>query len=86
MAVNYYFGWTESDLLTALRSAQEDIAKGSMLASAGAGEVNASRVIQYTPVRRVQMIAQALCRLDPVKYEDLQNSNVTQTTARFGDV
>jgi len=86
MAVNYYFGWTESELLASLRKAQEDIAQGSMLASAGAGEVNASRVIQYSPGRRVQMIAQALYRLDPDKYADFQNANVTQTTARFGDV
>lgn len=66
--MNLFAGWSETDLLAALRSAQEELAAGSQLESAGSGDVSATRRVQVGAVARIRMIGKALNDLDSSKY------------------
>lgn len=61
-------GWTEAELLAALRSAQEEAASGSQLEAAGSGDVSTTRRVQIGAVQRIRLIGAALNKLDPYKY------------------
>lgn len=66
--MNLFAGWSEADLLSALRAAQDELASGSQLESAGSGDVSSTRRIQVGPVSRIRMIGRALNALDSDKY------------------
>jgi len=74
MAFNPFAGWTEADLLTARRNAQNEIAEGGTLTSGGAGGTSFGRAPQFSAMTRLQMIQRALNVINPTTYPlaDLQ--------------
>ena len=68
MAVTDFWNWTAAELLVALRSAQEDLAKGSSMISAGAGDVNSARQMTNNARQRIRDIQMALYQVDSTTY------------------
>lgn len=82
--VNLFLGWSEADLLAALRAAQEEAAAGSQIESAGSGDVSSSRRIQAGPAARIRAIGYALNKLDPFKYPARDYCPTNRTVAVVG--
>lgn len=84
MPLTTFFGWTAAELLTALRSAQNDFIKGSAMISGGSGDVNRAVQIQESAKSRILEIQQALYELDPDTYASFACAGASQTQATFG--
>lgn len=83
MAVTEFYGWTEDELLNALKSAQKDYASGASITGSGSGDINATRLVQSTPLARIRAIQKALFQLDPEKYADFGGVGQSQTVPIF---
>lgn len=68
MAFNPFVGKTVAQLLEIRSKIQDEIASGSQLQSASAGDVQSSRIIQTGPYERFRLVQLALYRLDPDTY------------------
>lgn len=68
MAYNPYIGWTEAELETELRNAQEEDLRGSQVVGSGSGDVNASFSPRKSASARIPQILMALHRLNPDDY------------------
>lgn len=86
MALTTFYGWTQAELLDALRSAQEDFAKGKTIISTGSGDVNVAKQVQESAKSRILEIQQALYELDPETYEAFAGVGANTTLAIFGSV
>ena len=82
--VNLFVGWSEADLLSAFRAAQDELASGSQLESAGSGDVSSTRRIQVGPTTRIREIGRALTKLDPYKYPATDYTSPSRTVAVMG--
>lgn len=78
-----FFGWTESELLAALKSAQQDLANGTMIAGVGAGDINKSNQIQSLARERIQNLQRALYELDPDKYDLFEHAAANRSCPVF---
>lgn len=83
MAYNPFIGWSQADLETELRKCQEELAAGSQLVSAGAGDVNSTRLAREDAGSRIAIILRALNKLDPDTYPLNQITRPTRTVAMF---
>jgi hypothetical protein len=83
MAFNPFIGWSQAELESALRAAQDDFAAGKTLSSVGGGDANSTKLVQMTPEQRIRQIYQALNFLDPDTYPKNQLSRVTRTQIQF---
>ena len=78
-----YYGWTAAELLTAMASAQEDLAKGKMLIQANSGDVQGGFQIQANAKERIMELQRALYELDPDTYPMFENAGHNQVHAIF---
>lgn len=80
MGVNYFVGWSQSDLERELRSAQEDLASGKSTIAAGAGGASTSSRVEKSCEDRIRMILKALSAIAPEAYppEDISPANETR--------
>ena len=83
MGLNYFIGWSREKLETALASAQEDLAAGASIESAGSGDVNSRNKTELSPQERIKMILKALNLLDPEKYPASSAVAITRTRINF---
>jgi hypothetical protein len=68
VAINYFAGWSQSDLETALEAAQADLASGKSTIGAGSGLVSIRSQVELTPQRRIELILKALNAINPSQY------------------
>ena len=82
MAFNPFIGWTQTDLETELRRAQEDYAAGKTINSNRSGDVAKTEQIEASALTRIRQILLALNALDPVAYpiEKIAPANRTKAT------
>lgn len=85
MAWNPFVGKTQAWLETELGKAQQDLADGRTVVSAGAGDVNSSSMVHQSPAARIQAILRALNALDPTSYPANAISRDTLVVAQFSD-
>jgi len=83
MALNYFIGWSTEKLELALLLAQDDLAAGASLESAGSGDVNSRNKTELSPQERIKMILKALNLKDPEKYPASASIAITQTRICF---
>jgi hypothetical protein len=83
VALTTFYGWTAAELLTAMAAAQEDLAKGKMLISAGSGDVNTAMQIQANARERIFELQRALYEVDSTTYAAFANTGHSQTQASF---
>ena len=83
MALNYFIGWDQSKLEQALKIAQDDLAAGASIESAGSGDVNSRNRTELSPQTRIKMILKALNLKDPEKYPASATTAITQTRVSF---
>ena len=84
MAFNPFIGWSETDLATELRNAQEELARGSQIVGSGSGDVNASFLAREAARTRIETILMALHRLNPDDYPLHQITRVRRTVCIMG--
>ena len=72
MAINYFVGWSQQELVEELVAAQEDLAAGKATVRAESGGEGGGVRIQsqmdISAVSRIELLLQALNRIDPVTY------------------
>lgn len=83
MAFNPYIGWTQAQLETELRSAQEELARGAAIVSAGAGDVSSSFQVQSSVERRIELLYRALYLLAPLTYPLASITRRDRTTPAY---
>jgi hypothetical protein len=83
MALNYFIGWSIQKLETALAAAQEDLAAGASIESAGSGDVNSRNKTELSPQERIKMILKALNLADPDSYPASTSVAITRTRINF---
>lgn len=83
MALNYFIGWSVERLERALTIAQDDLAAGASIESAGSGDVNSRNKTELSPQERIKMILKALNLADPEKYPASSSIATTQTRISF---
>jgi hypothetical protein len=81
--VTDFWGWTAPQLLTALTSAQNDLAAGSSIVSAGAGDISSARMVTNNARQRIRDIQMALYGLDPVTYVAFASIGQNKVIARM---
>ena len=79
MAINPFIGVTQAQLERWLADAQADLAAGKTLSSYGSGDVSGSKLIQMTPLQRIEKLLYALYLLDPTTYPLASIKRVTRT-------
>lgn len=67
MAINYYAGWSEEDLLKEQRRAQERLSRGSVV-EAGAAGVRSVKKYEVSADIVLENLSYALYLLSPAKY------------------
>ena len=83
MAINYFFGWTESELLEVLVAAQEDLAAGKASVLSRAGEVEGRSMMEQSAQQRIKLLLKALNAINPTDYPIDQVTAVTATRVCF---
>ena len=68
MAFNPFKGWSEAELLTARRAAQDEIAGGGQIISGCSGGTSFSKAPQFSAVTRLNLIQQSLYVINPTTY------------------
>lgn len=91
-SIGSLYGWTEAELLVAMRLAASDLASGRTVISAGSGDVNSTKQNFYTPKERIEEIKANLGTLytqDPdtyPQYEGFTTQGCNVVRANFGSV
>lgn len=83
MALNYFIGWSQADLETALRRAQEDLAAGKSIESTRAGDVGKTERHEKDIETRIELILSALSKIAPELYPAAETRKVTRAKANF---
>jgi predicted nucleic acid-binding protein len=83
VAINYFLGWSQEDLLVELRNAQEDLSAGKSTVRAAAGDLENRSVIAKSAEDRIKLILKSLNALDPITYPIDQVTAITMTKAAF---
>lgn len=83
MAINYFIGWSQSQLETELRAAQEDMAAGKQIVQSGAGDASMQNRIEKSVEQRIQLLLKSLNALDPDTYPISDVTAITTTRAVF---
>jgi len=83
MAFNPFIGWTQPELESALKDAQQEFAEGKSLTIVSAGDGSASKQIQATAMERIRKIYISLNALDPATYPKSAISPITKTYVSF---
>jgi hypothetical protein len=83
MGLNYFIGWSRQDLERELRRAQEDMAAGASIESAGSGDVNSRNRTEHSPSERIKLLLKALSALDPEAYPASSTVAIRQTRIQF---
>lgn len=83
MAFNPFLGWSQQELETELRRAQEDYAAGASLESTGSGDLQSRNRIETSAVKRIEQLYRALSALDPERYPASQIARTTSTRIVF---
>jgi hypothetical protein len=83
MAATLFYGWTEADLLKALRKAQEDFQRGSALVGSGAGDVSSTLIMQKNARERIEELQMALYQLNSTTYAAFALVGQNQTIGNF---
>lgn len=84
MALNYYEGWSEGDLLTKRRAVQEQLDGGQITEIRLAGE-STSFSSNSTPLEvTLERIAYALWLIDSTKYKNPYSREPGVTLQRYG--
>jgi hypothetical protein len=65
---NYFIGWTQADLETALRAAQQELANGAGLTGGNAGDQSFTQEQKVHLEARIANLLYSLHKLDPVTY------------------
>lgn len=84
MGFNPFIGWTEVELVTELRSAQEELARGSQVVGTGSGDVNATFLAREAARTRIETLLMALHRLNPDDYPLYVITRVRKTVSIMG--
>lgn len=84
MGLNVFIGWTEAELATELRNAQEELARGAQIVGSGSGDVNASFLAREAARTRIECLLMALHRLNPDTYPLYEVTRVRKTFAVMG--
>lgn len=82
---NLFIGWSQVDLETALRAAQEELASGAALTGGTAGDQAFTQESKMNLEQRIANLLYALYRLDPVTYPATDCNPTTRTQAIFRD-
>ena len=83
MAFNAFIGWTQADLETELRRAQEDLAAGKTISENRSGDVMKRETVEASAMTRIRQLLIALNKLDPVSYPASSISPANRTRATF---
>lgn len=84
MAFNPFIGWSQADLETELRKAQQELADGVQIHTTGSGDVSASGTVQRSAETRISQLLLALNRIDPVTYPAADIFRPTRSVAITG--
>lgn len=82
---NYFIGWSQAELETALRTAQEDLANGAQLTQGGAGDQTFQQESKAALEARIANIYVALFALDPITYPAAHCNPTSRTLGVFRD-
>jgi hypothetical protein len=83
--LNLFIGWSQQDLETELRRAQEDIAAGKTITQNRSGEVGKVETVEASATARVRQILTALNKLDPATYPADQITPRNRMKAAFSN-
>jgi len=83
MAFRPFIGWSQKELETSLRSAQDDYAAGKTLSSVNGGDAGSSKLVQMNPEQRIKAILYELFLVDPDTYPASAQNRVTRTQVKF---
>ena len=78
-----FLTWTEEELLAALKKASREAAEGKTIISAGAGDVNGSKHVFYSPTERALALMWALGQINPEGYPEYAAAGSSATIGRF---
>lgn len=77
--MNPFIGQSQETLEAWLREAQEDLAAGKTITSAGAGDTRFDNQVSGSPEKRIEQLLRALNLLDPVTYPATEIRRATRT-------
>lgn len=83
MAFNPFIGWSKTELESALKDAQLELAQGKSTVSVSAGDSSASKVVQMSPMERIRKLYIALNALDAVTYPMSAIASINKTHIAF---
>lgn len=78
-----FYGWSEADLLVAMRKTQEAIASGVTVVNIGTGDINTGLQQNTKPRETLALIQKALYQLDSVTYAVFYASGQNRTVPNF---
>ena len=85
--VNMFISWTQAELETALRSAQNDFASGKTLTQVASGDSSSTKLVTVDCKKRIEQLMYSLYLLAPNTYPLSQIRRVTRTQIQiFQDV
>lgn len=82
---NNFIGWSQADLETALRAAQQELANGAQLTEGSAGDQSFTQEAKINLEARIANLLYSLYKIDPVKYPVADCNPTRRTTAVFQD-
>jgi hypothetical protein len=80
--LNTLYGWSETDLLTELDKLQNEWMKTARVRAAGAGDVNAEKLLQSVE-ERLALVKRSLYAINTTTYASFANEGETVTRAGF---
>lgn len=83
MALNYFIGWSQEDLETELRAAQEELARGKNFSEIASEGTSSRAEIETKAKERIELLLEALYLLDPDTYPLTSISRTTRTKGVF---
>jgi hypothetical protein len=86
MPINYFIGWDQGDLEEALRAAQEELAVGRATVGANSADVGIRSEVEQSITARIELLLQALNKLDPVTYPIDQVNRISSFKAVLNSV
>jgi hypothetical protein len=74
---------TAAEVLALLSKAEDDLAAGSAIISAGAGDVSTARIVQKSLEQRTKLLRQSLYAKDSTTYAAFKYANHNRTVGIF---